>query len=250
VSALEVLAVLVAGVWAGAINTIVGSGTLVTFPVLIAVGYPPVVANVSNAIGLVPGSAAGAWGYRRELTGQRSRAMVLGSASLLGAVVGAVALLELPDEAFEAIVPFFIIVALVGILFQKRLQAAVAGRAQRGEHGGLFAWLGVFVGGIYGGYFGAAQGILLLSVLGLALHEELQRLNALKNVLAGLVNLVSGVVFVLVADVAWEAAGVVAVGATIGGVLGGRYGRRLPPAVLRAVIVAVGIAAIVLLVVR
>jgi uncharacterized membrane protein YfcA len=247
---LEVVAVLVAGVWAGAINTVVGSGTLVTFPVLLAVGYPPVVANVSNSIGLVPGSAAGAWGYRRELAGQRARAIRLGSASVLGAIAGAVLLLTLPAEAFEAIVPAFIVLALVGIVFQPRLQAAIAHRAPRGEHGGLLAWLGVFVGGIYGGYFGAAQGILLISVLGLTLREELQRINALKNVLAGLVNLVSGIVFVLVADVAWEAVACVAVGATIGGVLGGRYGRRLPPAVLRAVIVAVGLAAIVLLVVR
>ena len=243
-TALEIVAVLVAGVWAGAINTIVGSGTLVTFPVLLAVGYPPVVANVSNSIGLVPGSAAGAWGYRRELAGQRDRAIKLGSASLLGAVVGAVLLLELPASAFEAIVPAFILLALLGILFQRRLQAAIAGRAQRGEHGGVLTWLGVFVGGIYGGYFGAAQGILLLSVLGLTLHEHLQRLNALKNVLAGLVNFVSGVVFVLVADVAWEAVACVAVGATIGGVVGAqvaaRYGRRVPSEVLRWIVVIGG----------
>src|SRR5688500_18079333 len=158
---LEVVAVLVAGVWAGAINTIVGSGTLVTFPVLLAVGYPPVVANVSNGIGLVPGSAAGAWGYRRELAGQRDRALKLGTGSVLGAVAGAVLLLELPAEAFESIVPAFIVLALLGILFQRRLQALIAGRAQRGEHGGFLTWLGVFVAGIYGGYFGAAQGILL-----------------------------------------------------------------------------------------
>lgn len=249
-SAPEVVAVLVAGVWAGAINTVVGSGTLVTFPVLLAVGYPPVVANVSNTIGLVPGSAAGAWGYRRELSGQRARSIRLGSASLLGAVAGAVLLLELPAEAFEAIVPAFIVLALLGIVFQRRLQAAIVRRRHHGEHGGALTWAGVFVGGIYGGYFGAAQGILLLSVMGLTLDEELQRLNALKNVLAGLVNLVAGVVFVLVADVAWAAAACVAVGATIGGVAGARYGRRLPAAVLRAVIVAVGVAAIVLLVVR
>ena len=247
---LEILAVLVAGVWAGAINTIVGSGTLVTFPVLLAVGYPPVVANVSNGIGLVPGSAAGAWGYRRELAGQRDRALKLGTASLVGATVGAVLLLELPAEAFETIVPAFIALALLGILFQRRLQARIADRAQRGEHGGFVTWLGVFVSGIYGGYFGAAQGILLLSVLGLTLRDELQRLNALKNVLAGLANLVSGVVFVLVAEVAWEAVACVAAGAALGGVLGARYGRRLPAGALRAVIVAVGIAAIVLLLVR
>jgi uncharacterized membrane protein YfcA len=242
--------VLVAGVWAGAINSVVGSGTLVTFPALLAVGYPPVVANVSNTIGLVPGSAAGAWGYRRELAGQRARALRLGTASLLGAVLGALLLLKLPASAFEAIVPVFIVLALLGIVFQPRLQRLLGRPHEPGFHGGFWAWLGVFVGGVYGGYFGAAQGILLISVLGLTLSEDLHRVNALKNVLAGLVNLVAGVVFVLVADPAWEAVVLVAVGATIGGVLGGRYGRRLPAGVLRGVIVVVGVAAIVQLLVR
>ena len=243
-------AVLVAGVWAGAINTVVGSGTLVTFPVLLAVGFPPVVANVSNSIGLVPGSLAGAWGYRRELAGQRERALRLGSASVLGAVAGAILLLELPASAFEAIVPIFIVLALLGIIFQPQLQRRIGRPHEPGSHGGLSSWLAVLVGGVYGGYFGAAQGILLLAFLGLTLHEDLHRLNALKNVLAGVVNFVSGLVFVFVADVAWEAAGLVAVGATIGGLLGGRYGRRLPARVLRAVIVTVGVAAIVQLLVR
>ena len=247
---LEALAVLVAGLWAGTINTVVGSGTLVTFPVLLAVGFPPVTANVSNSIGLVPGSAAGAWGYRRELAGQRARIVRLGSASVLGAIAGAVLLLELPSAAFEAIVPVFIVLALIGILLQPRLQVALARRPALGDHGGLGTWVWVLVAGIYGGYFGAAQGILLLSVLGLTLGDHLQRVNALKNVLAGTVNLVSGIVFVAVADVAWDAAALIAVGGVAGGVLGARYGRRLPAPALRAVIVVVGVAAILQLVLR
>jgi hypothetical protein len=249
-SPLEAILVLVAGLWAGTINTVVGSGTLVTFPVLLAVGFPPVTANVSNSIGLVPGSAAGAWGYRRELAGQRSRVLRLGVASVLGAVIGAVALLELPSEAFEAIVPVFIVLALAGILLQPRLQRTLDTRPSLGAHGGAGTWLWVLLAGVYGGYFGAAQGILLLSVLGLTLADDLQRVNALKNVLAGCVNLVAGLIFIAVADVAWEAVGLIAVGSAAGGVLGARYGRRLPPAALRAVIVVVGVAAILQLVLR
>ena len=248
-SALEIVAVLLAGAVAGAINTIVGSGTLVTFPTLLAVGYAPVVANVSNTIGLVPGSVAGAVGYRAELAGQRGRALRLGGASLLGGITGAVLLLALPEEYFKGIVPAFIVIALVLIVLQPRLSVQLARRRELAPpHGGPLTVLAVYATGIYGGYFGAAQGIMLLSVLGLSLPEPLQRVNALKNVLAGLVNAVAGVVFVLVADVAWDAAALIAVGATAGGVLGGRYGRRLPEAALRAVIVVVGVTAIVRLV--
>ena len=240
----EVLAVVAAGLAAGTINTVVGSGTLVTFPVLLAVGYPPVVANVSNGIGLVPGSISGAWGYRAELAGQRGRVLRLGTMSLLGAVAGAVALLTLPEDAFRAIVPAFIVVALVLVVLQPRLVA----RRRPGSHGGGWARAGVLGTGVYGGYFGAAQGILLLAILGATLPEPLQRVNALKNVLAGIANGVSGLVFVLAADVAWEAVACVAVGAIAGGQIGARYGRRLSPEVLRALIVVVGLAAIVQLV--
>lgn len=242
---LEALAVLAAGVAAGTINAVVGSGTLITFPVLLAVGFPPVTANVSNTIGLVPGSMAGAFGYRHELTGQARRAIRLGTFSVLGGIGGAIALLALPPAAFEAIVPVFIAIALVLIVVQPRLSARLATRRPPADHGGPALAGGVFAAGVYGGYFGAAQGILLLSLMGLALPDDLHRLNALKNVLAGLVNLVSGIVFVLVADPAWEAAGLIAAGSLVGGWLGGRYGRRLPTGVLRGVIVVVGVAAIV-----
>lgn len=242
----EAVAVVLAGFAAGTINAVVGSGSLVTFPTLLAVGLPPVVANVSNTVGLVPGGVAAAWGYRRELRGQRSRLRRLASATLCGAVVGAVLLLVLPAEVFTAVVPVLILLACVMVVAQPWLVRRLGERPRR-EHGGPLVWLLVFATGVYGGYFGAAQGVLLIAVLGLGLDETLQRVNAAKNVLAGLANLVAGVVFVLVADVNWAAAGLVALGATAGGLLGARIGRRLPPVVLRAVVVAVGLAAIVML---
>jgi uncharacterized protein len=249
VDAGEAVAILFAGMAAGAINVVVGSGTLITFPVLLGFGYAPVTANVSNTIGLVPGSVAGAVGYRRELVGQRRRALTFGTASFLGAITGAVALLVLPPGAFKTIVPVFIVIALVLIIFQPRLQAFIdARRTEIKPHGGVLPLVAVYVTGIYGGYFGAAQGIMLLAILGLTLTEDLQRINALKNVLAGLVNLVAGIVFVFSAHVAWGAAGLIAAGSITGGVLGARYGRRLSPTVLRGVVVVVGVAAIVRLV--
>jgi uncharacterized membrane protein YfcA len=246
VSLPECLLVLVAGVFAGTINTVVGSGTLVTFPVLLAVGYSPVVANVSNTLGLVPGSVSGAIGYRAELEGQRARVRTLGTASVLGGIVGAILLLSLPSAAFDAIVPVLIVLALVLVVAQPRLSRMLAERRDRVRpHGGPLLWTGVFGTGIYGGYFGAAQGVILLAITGIAIPEDLQRLNALKNVLAGLVNGVAAVIFVLFASVAWLPAVLLAVGSAAGGQLGARIGRRLPPAALRGVIVVVGIAAIV-----
>ncbi len=243
---LEALAIFAAGIVAGTINTVVGSGTLFTFPVLLAFGYAPVVANVSNTVGLVPGSASGAIGYRQELSGQRRRAVPLVIASLLGGIAGAVLLLSLPASAFKAIVSAFIAIALVLIVLQPRLDRALAAhRPRERHHAGPVATTVVFGSGVYGGYFGAAQGILLLSVLGLSLVDDLQRINALKVVLAGLVNFVAGVVFVFAAHVAWLPAALIAGGSIIGGAVGARVGRRLPDPVLRAVIVMVGISAIV-----
>jgi uncharacterized membrane protein YfcA len=245
VSVLEAIIVVIAGVWAGTINTVVGSGTLVTFPVLLAVGYSPVVANVSNTIGLVPGSVSGAIGYRRELRGQGARILRFGAASVTGGIVGAVLLLELPESAFEGIVPVFILVALVLIIFQPRLSRWLTGRRPHGHERNLGLLVGIFATGVYGGYFGAAQGIILISLLALTVPDDLQRLNGLKNVLAGLVNLVAGIVFLFVADIAWLPVALIAAGSIVGGQIGARYGRRLSPGALRAVIVVVGIWAIV-----
>jgi uncharacterized membrane protein YfcA len=242
---LEALLVLVAGVWAGAINTLVGSGSLVTFPVLLAVGYPPLTANVSNNLGLVPGAVSGAYGFRRELRGQRRRILRFAPASVLGGVAGAVLLLALPSSVFDAIVPVFVAVGLVLVVLQPRINRWLARhrRADADEHSAP-ALLATGVTGVYGGYFGAAQGVLLLAILGIAIDDELQRVNALKVVLAGLVNFVAAVVFVTAAHIAWGAAALIAVGSAIGGQLGARVGRRLPAPALRAVIVVVGLAAI------
>jgi hypothetical protein len=245
-SLLEAVVVALAGLAAGTINTVVGSGSLVTFPTLLAVGLPPVVANVSNTVGLVPGGVSAAWGYRRELAGQRSRLLRLGACTSLGAVAGAVLLLVLPESAFEAIVPVLILLACVLVVVQPWLVRWLGDRP-RHDHGGPFVWLLIALTGAYGGYFGAGQGVLLIAVLGLGLNETLQRVNAAKNVLAGIANLVAGAVFVVVADVNWAAAGLVALGAAAGGVVGARVARRLPPVALRAVVVAVGLVAIVAL---
>ena len=240
------MAILAAGIAAGTINTVVGSGTLITFPTLLAFGYAPVVANVSNTIGLVPGAISGAVGYRRELQGQRRRAIMLGIGSTVGGVTGAVLLLELPASAFKDIVPVFIAVALLLIVSQRRLEALV-GHHRRAAHQGTppAAVVGATLTGIYGGYFGAAQGIMLLALFTLTIDDDLQRLNAVKVVTAGLVNLVAGVVFVFAANVDWGVAGLIAGGSVLGGALGARYGRRLSPAALKVVIVIVGISAII-----
>jgi uncharacterized membrane protein YfcA len=249
VTVAHALAIFVAGVAAGTINTVVGSGTLITFPVLLAFGYSPVVANVSNTVGLVPGSASGALGYRGELAGQRGRSIPLAAVSLAGGILGAALLLILPASAFKTIVPVFIAIALLLIVLQPRLTRALERhRPRRREHPGPFAGAAVFASGVYGGYFGAGQGILLLSILAVALSDDLQRLNALKVVLAGLVNLVAAVVFIAVANIAWGPAALLAAGSALGGVLGARVGRRLPAPVVRVVVVAVGILAILRLV--
>jgi uncharacterized membrane protein YfcA len=300
---LRALAIFAAGLAAGTINTVVGSGTLITFPTLLAFGYPPVLANVSNNVGLVPGVASGVYGYRSELGGQRRRLIRLGSASVCGGLVGAILLLTLPQSAFKAIVPALIGLAVVMVIIQPRLakwvaerqraraalatpdgagaEGASAGSAGGGSSGavadgasvvagangagangasavavaappaveeaigGPVLWVLVFLAGIYGGYFGAAQGVLLIGMLGIALNDSLQRINAAKNVLAGLVNGLAAVVFILATHIDWGVAGLIAAGSIIGGQVGARIGKRLPPWGLRVVIVCVGTLALI-----
>jgi hypothetical protein len=287
VTPLEGVLVVAAGVAAGTINTVVGSGSLVTFPCLLAVGYPALVANVSNTIGLVPGSLSGSWGYRRELAGQRRRVLVLGTASTSGGITGAVLLLALPGDVFEVVVPILILAACGLMLAQPRIarhtarrralaadtgaeddgkggSTADAGTALAGtgvadtgaeddadagtslagarpERTSKLLVAGVYAAGVYGGYFGAAQGVILLALLGILVVDDLQRLNALKNVLATFVNGVAALVFAVTSDVAWEAAGLLAVGAAVGGQVGAAVGRRIPAGVLRVAVVAVGV---------
>jgi uncharacterized membrane protein YfcA len=216
---------------------VVGSGSLITFPTLLATGYDPLVANMSNTLGLVPGSISGALGYREELVGQGGRFRWLGPASGLGGVVGAVLLFALPGEVFERVVPLLILLACALMAVQPRLVERFGTAGDRGRR----LWLGVFATGIYGGYFGAAQGVILIALLSIFYVDRLQRLNALKNVLAGLVNGIAALLFVVFGDVDFAVAGVLAVGSIIGGQLGARYGRRVPSTVLRKLVILIGL---------
>jgi uncharacterized membrane protein YfcA len=240
---LEALAVCAAGLGAGGVNAVIGSGSLITFPTLVAVGYAPVTANVSNNIGLVPGSISGALGYRRELEGQGRRARTLALASGSGGLTGAVLLLTLPSGVFDAVVPVLVLVACALMAAQPRLTRWVADRRREGRPDVGPAPLAIaYVAGVYGGYFGAAQGVILLAMLAVFVPDDLQRSNALKNVLAGTVNGVAAVLFTVFGDVAWEAVALVALGAVAGGALGARVGRRIPAPVLRGLVIALGLA--------
>ena len=243
---LEAVLVFAAGVAAGTINTVVGSGTLITFPVLLSIGLSPLTANVSNTLGLVPGSFMGAYGYRHRLTGQRRLVVRLGTASFIGALIGAVLLLALPASAFKAIVPALIAISLVLVVAGPALNRRIARRKRASSDRGpsFTLWSTTLGAGAYGGYFGAAQGVLLMGLLSALLGGDVQRNNAIKNLLAGTANLVAAVVFVIVSEPDWEVVSLIAAGSTLGGVLGARVGQRLHPSVLRGVIVAVGVVAI------
>jgi uncharacterized membrane protein YfcA len=251
VPVVDMILIALAGVGAGAINAVVGSGTLITFPTLVALGYPPVTATMSNAVGLVAGGISGTWGYRRELRGQWSRLRWQIPGSLLGAVLGSWLLLHLPEKVFVAVVPVLLIGALLLVVFGPKIQAWARRRADaegrslehvsRGRMAALVA--GTLAVGIYGGYFTAAQGILLIGVMGALLPEDMQRMNAAKNLLSLLVNVVAAAAYTLVAfdRISWLAAGLIAVGSLIGGFLGAHYGRGLSPNALRVIIVVVGL---------
>jgi uncharacterized protein len=255
---LDLMALLGAGGFAGLINTVVGSGTLITFPTLLALGVPPVTANISNTVGLAPGSLSGAWATGHELSGERRRVLWLGSASLLGGIGGAFLLLWLPSAAFDAIVPVLIGLGCVLVILQPFITKRLAYRRARlgleaepslgAGLGSVPLWLAIALTGVYGGYFGAAQGVLLIAILGIGLAESLARVNAIKNVLATIVNTIAGVVFVIVSEVNWPAAIAIAVGSVFGAQVGGRVARKLPATIYRVIIVAVGVAAIVSLV--
>lgn len=260
--------VLLAGLWAGAINTIVGSGTLVTFPVLVALGYAPVVATISNAMGLIAGNATGAWGYRRELKGLGPTLGKLLPASVVGGITGAALLLNLPEYVFELVAPFLIVVALGFVVFQPKLQRWVRARADRratgnpagsttgnpagsttGKHP-IALFVLVFFAGVYGGYFVAAQGILLVGILGIFLAGTIQNANAVKNILVLAVNMIAAVSYMIFAfdRIEWPVVGLIAASSMIGGFVGAKVGRRLPPVLLRSVIVVLGLVALTVMI--
>jgi uncharacterized membrane protein YfcA len=240
----EALAILGVGLLAGTVNTIVGSGSLITFPTLLAFGYAPVTANVSNTVGLAFGAASGSFGYRRELRGQRRRVLILGSGSFVGGLLGGILLLTLPSSVFDSVIPVLILLAVALVIAQPRLSAWVADRrSEHVEHGGPLLWACVFATGVYGGYFGAAQGVILLSLLGIFISDSLQRLNGVKNVLALIANGVAAVLFLFSAHIVWEVSALLAIGSIVGGQTGASIGRRLPAPWLRALIVVVGLVA-------
>lgn len=247
----DVVLISLAGFGAGAINALVGSGTLITFPTLVALGYPPVTATMSNAVGLVAGSASGTWGYRAELGGQWDRLRWQIPASLTGAALGAFLLLHLPARVFTEVVPVLLVVALLLVVSGPRIQSWARRRAEQAGRSAEHVTparmatlvLGTFAVAVYGGYFTAAQGILLVGVMGALLPESMQRMNAAKNLTTLLVNIVAALGYTLAAPdrISWPVAGLIAAGSLVGGSLGARYGRRLSPDALRATIVVVGL---------
>ncbi|MDA4107572.1 membrane protein [Mycobacterium holsaticum DSM 44478] len=246
----DMILIALAGVGAGAINALVGSGTLITFPTLVTLGYPPVTATMSNAVGLVAGSVSGTWGYRRELRGQWRRLAWQLPASFVGAGFGAWLLLHLPETVFEQVVPVLLVAALALVVVGPRIQAYARRRAEASGRDADYVSAGrmvalvaaTFAIGVYGGYFTAAQGIMLIAAMGVLLPEDMQRMNAAKNLLSLVVNIVAAAAYTVVAfdRISWAAAGLIAAGSLVGGYLGAHYGRRLSPNALRAVIVVVG----------
>jgi uncharacterized protein len=237
VSVTAFLLVAVAGLLAGVINSIAGAGSLITFPALLAVGLPPLRANVSNSVGLVPGSISGAWGYRAELRGHLRELALLAIPSAIGGIIGAVLLLQLPPQVFEVVVPLLVASASVLVLVQPWIARHLAVRV----HNFRAALASLLVVGVYAGYFGAAQGIMLLAVMGLSLDAPLVRINGYKTVVAGVSNAASGVIFFFFASISWPHAVVLAVSSLVGGSLGAALGRRLPEAPLRVGIAIFGL---------
>ena len=244
-----------AGTAAGTINTIVGSGSLITFPTLLFLGYAPVPATISHNLAMLGGGITGTWGYRRELRGTGPLLRRLAPMSLVGGVLGALLLLWLPAGAFKAIVPVLIAFGLLLVVLGPRISAwstrrheELDGREPPWQAPALSG--GTFLAGVYGGYFGAAQGVILVGLLSALGRGTLQTLNACKNLLAFIVNLVAGVTFAITAwdQIRWEAVALVGLGSLLGGFLGAGIGRRLPSSVLRAVIVVVGVVGIAKLV--
>ncbi|WP_419996287.1 sulfite exporter TauE/SafE family protein [Streptomyces boninensis] len=251
----SLFAVFGAGIAAGAVNAVVGSGTLISFPVLLATGLPPVTATVSNSLGLIPGSISGAIGYRKELRGRGRLIMKLGAGAAVGGFTGAMLLLALPASAFERIVPVLVGLALVLVVLQPWIGARLRDRRHENgtaprTDGGPLLIAGIGLASVYGGYFAAAQGIIYIALMGLALDDSLLRLNAVKNVLVALVNAVAACFFLFAAEYDWTAVALLAAGSAIGGQLGAAFGRRLPPVALRVLIVVVGAVSLVQLVTR
>ncbi len=243
--------ILLAGIVAGIMNVVAGAGTLITFPILLALGIPPLTANMSNTVGLVPASITGVYGYRRELEGQWRQVAWMASLSAVGGVAGGMLLLLLPAKSFSTVVPFLLLLAALLSAVQPRVARFVRrhSTADASDTRPLTAGLllGILATGVYGGYFGAAQGVILLALLGILWSTDLHRANGAKNVLASIANVVSAAIFISSGRVDWRVALLIGVGSAVGGWLGAHIGRRLPAAVLRTILVIVALTAAVVL---
>jgi uncharacterized membrane protein YfcA len=240
-----------AGVVAGAVNAAVGSGTLLTYPLLLASGLPPVVANGTNSLGVAPGGLSAAWVYRGELEGRKKQVRLMALTGCIGAVVGALLVIALPARVFEVVVPWLIISACALVLVQPALQRWLRSRGIDPTSLPRRALIPVLLGiGVYAGYFGAAQGVILMAALGTMYDADLQRSNAVKNIVGGLSNVLAAGVFALAGVVMWAPALALAVGSTLGGLIGAPFARRLPEPVLRGLIVVVGLVAATVSIVR
>ncbi|MFY9330723.1 MAG: sulfite exporter TauE/SafE family protein [Candidatus Nanopelagicales bacterium] len=243
--AVTIIGLLAAGVAAGAINGVVGAGTLITFPTLLAAGASPVVANGTNTLGLSFGSASSAWAYRTELGGTRAVLKIAVIAGAAGAAFGAILVFALPEAFFAALVPWLILSAVVLVAVQPALATRLRRTAVTRQARPRTLAVAIGGAGIYGGYFGAGQGVVLMGVLGLLYDADPQRANAAKNLMAGVANVTAAVVFVVAGRVWWTAAALIAVGAIVGGTFGARFARRLPPRVMRLLVVVIGVIAAV-----
>jgi uncharacterized membrane protein YfcA len=250
VTPVEALVVVAAGFGGGAVNALAGGGTLLTYPALLAAGLPPVLANTTSTVGLLAGYAGGTVAYRRELEGQGRRGRRLVGASVVGAVAGAVLLLVVSGDAFEGVVPYLVLLACLLLGVQPKVAAWLRRRGTAGEHPLWVVQLLIGSGAIYGAFFGAGLGVVMLAVLGLLVADDLQRLNALKGLLSLVINLVGALIFVATGNVRWGPALLVALGAWSGATLGVSLARRLPSAAIRAGVVVVGAAVGVTLLVR
>jgi uncharacterized membrane protein YfcA len=229
---------------AGLVNAIAGGGTLITFPVLTAVGLPSVAANVTNTVALCPGFLGATYAQRRDLRGQERRLWMAIPAGIIGGLVGGVLLLHTREQTFRHLIPYLILGAALLLAAQERLRAWLIRRnASHGSGAGSDVRAATLLGAaaVYGGYFGAGLGVIMLAVMGLVLDDTLTRLNALKLIMALVINLAAAIFFVFSGQVNWPAALVMAVGAILGGALGGRFATLIRPATLRRVIVALGV---------
>lgn len=244
---LELLAVAAAGAAAGASNALAGAGSLITFPTLIAVGLPPLSANVTSTVGLVPGAAGAALGYTDLLTEQRQRIIRLAVPTLAGAVLGTALLLITSNDTFEAIVPALVAGSCLLLLFQPRLEARIS---HAGNEHSPFLTAGLVFSGAYAAYFGSAVGILLLGLLALFVADSMQHLNAIKILLAGIANLLASIAYAFLADVQWKYALCLMVSSLVGGRLGANLARRVSGDVLRVAIALTGLVVAAVLAVR